>query len=1115
MISVTGKFIFSVLLALSQYVVPYTAEQREEILKNYERSGVELKDWQKRALNFEPKNIHELIAITGDERAIAQYIRTSCIRLMSSTQSDRNIQRGDFKTMDFDLLRILASSVKIREFQDKIKSSEQDIKISQAFDYLQRACDLRYSVESIERIALLEADQVSFDPSALSTDQIEASMPYQGAMREVVEYYGKVYAELPQIGSRENLPYLPELSLVFDRKGQIIGDYSLTEYDRKYQAIIRRNRRVLTRDSSNIPKQLKNALVSVEDSNFYNHGGVDLRGALRAVYSTSSNGSVQGASTITMQLAKNLLLYKDVFTENVEGRRSLIRKLKEYILVKRLESILTKDEILELYFNTIDFGRGVQGIVFAAKVYFGKKLNELKIEEMALLAGLPKSPYGLDPLRNMQRALERRNRVLKDMLKQTYITRDQYVKLSAISIKTLPAKSDQRSDGYSMHYVNAVQKQIQDWTTTMKQNSYVGLEVTTPINHEYQRWAVESLQRGLLNYERTRKRNGKKVLTVKPDEDQLPNIREEVEALAEKKGVSTIEVFSEILKPIKNRYLDASQFSLGVILSNEKIGLKDGTQVNRQPEDRVDQLYKVVKGRKKNLEVWDVVMLEPFKKSNGGTYYKIASFTEVQGSMVVIDNKTGAVLATAGGFSVGAGGRYKGSANNRAFSALRQPGSTIKPFIYFYALNKGILQNQFLSNANVTLPEIIRREGSRLCQNWSLTDSGEAPFYSLGDGLVRSKNRLTVHAFMRASGVEEWQDPMLSQRNLEYGLYNLINMFKAFGLYKDREYFCYPVILGAHEVKAADIAGAYATIARGGGHVSPFTVTKLKLPRNGKILENPLNLVNDSQDPVAKAVVSDSVSFFKLKQMLQDVVQRGTARSISKWSPRIAGKTGTTQNTKDAWFVGFNKEITVAVWVGYPKGQTLGSKFKGSMVALPIFKDFMEQYYKAYPEKSSVELMDSVPQNLREVFVENTTGYLIDNDFRSIFSFYTGRRFNYLDNLGSVIYVTEDEHRNLSRYVHSTKAMNFFFDHLTDEKKDEIRQRMGSDSDYDVYQYNLSLCEPYLFNNGRGGRTWNPRRVSKRINQACRYIATRPRPERLAKNSVSDNDLRRYFTNNY
>ena len=969
---------------------------------------------------------------------------------MSSTQGDRNIQRGKFETIKFDLLRVLISDEKIKKFQGRIRDSEQNIQLSLVFDYLQRACDSKYSVESLEKIALFEANQVPFDPAVLSTmsmDQIVVSVPYEGAMREVVEYYGSVYSGLSQVESKEDIPYLPELSLVFDRNGQVIGDYSLTEYSRQHQAIIRYNRRILTRDSSDIPKQLKNAIVSIEDSDFYDHTGVDLRGALRAIHNTGSGESIQGASTITMQLAKNLLLYKEVFAENVEKRRSLLRKLQEYILVKRLESVLSKDEILELYFNTIDFGRGVQGIVLAAKVYFGKDLNELNLQEMAFLAGLPKSPYGLDPSRNMQRALERRNRVLRDMLRQDYITRAQYTELSTLPIETLPANRDKRVNGYSMHYVNAVQKQIQSWATSMEQNAYVGLEVITPINHKYQRWAVESLQRGLLNYERKRRtRGGKKVLTVKPDEDQLPNIKEQVESLAEERGVAALEVFQEILEPIKNRYPDASQFNLGVILSDTKIGLKDGTQVDRQSEDRAGKLYKVVNGNHQNLEVWDVVMLEPFlKKPNGETEYKIASFTDVQGSVVVIDNKTGAVLATAGGFSVGAGGRYKGPGNNRAFSSLRQPGSTIKPFVYLYALNNGIAQSQFVSNSNVTLPE-IRREGSRLCRNWILTDKiltdkNKKLFYSLNDGLVRSKNKATVHAFMRASGVQEWEDPMFSQKNLEQGLLELTNTFKSFGLYKDRDkakdrdrdgdekrngdgdgdgkrngngdgdgkrngdgdgdgrrngngdgdgdgrrngdgdgngngdgkrakdgdgngdgkrakdgdgkYFCYPVILGTHEVKAVDMAGAYATIARGGGYVVPFTATKLRFSRNNKTLENPLNKFDldvAAQNAISEEFFHDSVSFFGLKKMLQGVVAHS---SISKWSPIMGGKTGTTQNNKDAWFIGFNKEITVAVWVGYLEKQTLGNSFGGARVALPIFKDFMEQYYETYPEKKS------------------------------------------------------------------------------------------------------------------------------------------------------------------
>jgi membrane carboxypeptidase/penicillin-binding protein len=400
--------------------------------------------------------------------------------------------------------------------------------------------------------------------------------------------------------------------------------------------------------------------------------------------------------------------------------------------------------------------------------------------------------------------------------------------------------------------------------------------------------------------------------------------------------------------------------------------------------------------------------------------------------------------------------------------------------------------------------------------------------YSLFDGLVQSKNEVTLNAFIRASGVQEWEDTMFAQRNLEQGLFDLTNTFESFGLYRNLDTFCYPVILGGNGVRVADMAAAYSTIARGGGHVEPFTATRLKLSRNDRTLDNPLALLNQDRDPVTDAIIQDPVNLFRLTQMLQGVISRGTARSISEWSSIIAGKTGTVEvcgsrgcKNTDTWFVGFNKEITVAVWVGYPNNRNLGDRQQGSNVSLPIFKDFMEQFYSAYPEKESDELIESIPSNLVSVYVEGTTGYLIDDDFRNAFAFYTGRAFNYLDRLGSVIYVTEDERRQMSRYRYTREAMSFFFDHLTDERRAEVRANMErrqggfGQSAYDIYQYNLSLCEPYLVSNGRGGRTWNPRAVPRTVDQACRYVASTPAPEQPEETRVTTSQLREYFINNY
>ncbi len=1149
MISLTGKFIFSVLLALSQYVVPYTEAEKKDILKGYEEAEVELKDWQLEALNFKPLNIQELLAISSDERAIAQYIRNSCIRIYSSTQNESNIKRGIFDSLDAASIRALVSAEHVKELQERVRVSEQKIELSKALDYIERACDLKFDVESIEKIALFENPKVPLDPKLLSNETLDevsdTVAPYSGAMREVLDYYQSVYFDLPVVTSKDDLPYLPELSIVFDSNGQIIGDYSLTEYSSEHKANIRRNRRVLTRNSSDIPELLKKALVSVEDAGFYTHLGVDLRGALRAAQTTSSGSSEQGASTITMQLVKNLLLYKDVFTESVESRRSLMRKLQEYILVRQIENTLSKDDILELYFNTIDFGRGVQGIVLAAKVYFGKELNDLNIQEMAFLAGLPKMPYGLDPSRNMERAVKRRNKVLTDMLRQKHIERTDYVELIKLPIEALESNQNKSTVGYSTHYVNAVQKQIQDWATSLGQKAYIGLEIISPIKHDYQKWAVESLQRGLLKFERSQK--GRRKLTVKPDQDQLPNIKEEVDELAAINTKTALEVYPEILSKVQNKYPDGAQFVLGVILSDTKIGLKDGTQVDRHAGDSRDQLFKIKDKKKVNLKIWDVVLLEPFTsvKEDGTEIktYRIASYTKVQGGVVVVDNATGAVIATAGNFSVGVGGRYKGSGGNKAFNdeplTRQPPGSTIKPFVYLYAMNNGVLPGSVVSNANVSLPK-IKRDNRNLCKKWSVRSSGEAASYTLNNALIKSKNRATVNAFLKASGVSENENPLYQEQKLENGLFNLTKTFEAFGLYEKQERFCYPIMLGGDGVRVADMAGAYATLARTStsGHISPFTIDRIKRFGGQKILDKPIGKTRDSKDEAL--AYQNSVNMFRLKQSLLGVVEKGTARSISKWTGVVAGKTGTVEvcsngcKNTDAWFVGFNKEVTVAVWVGYPENENLGQGNHGSVVALPIFKDFMEEYYKAYPEKEKELLLSETPKGMKSVKVEGTTGFIVGSEFIRDFTYYTGRDESFFESLTSEIYVTDGEKDNMSRYRRNNASMALFYKHLTKNRMQDIqsdfRQRYSTTTDnsaYDRYLNLYDLCKPWLYTNSSGELTWDPsfnaysRKPSQsqgqKILDACMYVATNPEPQRVSGSSgnATNNQLKDFFINNY
>ncbi len=1002
-------------MALSQFIEPYSAEQVQSFISAKQEKGEVFERWELDAYNFKPLPAHQLMMLSGDEEKAARYVRSACIRAISSTQTQRTIDKGRLTKLDFDFVvgTLLKDDV-VSKLQSRILGTEQGIRLSEAKDFIKLICDVNTPIQ-----------------------QLANQNIHIGA-----NYYLTHFRNLPQINSAADLPRLSEVSFVKDTEGNIIGEFSREELNSE-NLVVRRHRRRFAQDG--IPIQIKKALVSVEDSRFWNfengesyegHNGVDFKGMMRALQATGS-GNVQGASTLTMQLAKNLLLHEDVFNEHYRGKRSLVRKLKEYILVKRLEKALTKDEILDWYLNTIDFGRRSQGIVMAALSYFGKELKDLSLSEIAFLTGLPKAPNALDPQENYEAAVDRRNIVLSRMKKAKYISSDERSQARDEELKYLEITESDSKENFSHFYVSAVEKQLKEWLRSKRQNIHLGFDVTVPINHEYQKWAVEALQRGLLKFER-----GRGILTVKPDEDRLPNIKEDVERVATEKGISNIAAFPEVLIKVKKSAVDTEQFRIGVILSNTKIGLSDGTQVNRQPSDRDGKLKKVVEGSRRNLEIWDTVMLQAFKKNNGGTYYKIASFTQAQGGIVVLDNLTGEVLATSGGFSIGAGNRYKGAAGNRAFSAFRRPGSTVKPFTYLFAMSNGISPSASISNEALTLPRRIFN-GERVCDKWTPRGyRNEASSYSLRRGLEKSKNKITVRAFTRALGLGDYQDPQDSPDTLGFGMDRVLGLMQQYGLYPDLEYACYPALLGAEETTVVEMAGAYAAFANNGIYTKPYTITSVSRRGataqpfdNRSVIDATILSTVKESDPRHQ---QELFNLFRLRTMLQGVVQRGTASSIAKWSKVIAGKTGTTKGNKDAWFVGFNKEITVAVWVGNVDNKSLGSKSEGGKVALPVFKDFMESYYARYPEKLANEFDNNVAGAV-VANIEPTTGFRISNQFQSDFNFYTGSSRSLPST--QEYYASQQEMRSQVRdyYRGSKVAGELFFDYLVNDRRADNR----------------------------------------------------------------------------
>lgn len=1071
---ITGQFFFATLLALSQFIEPYSAEQKAQFL-----AQDNLLPWQIRAYEFEPKNPEELMFLSNED--LAHYYRTSCLRLMTEASlTPESRERGHLVPSVAPFVQ-LGVEQKITEVQESLLSEEQQLELTLFADpYATLVCESSQPIEEF----------------------------HQWDLRQSLQFFMEVRSGLPSILSQDDLPQLSEVSHVYDKDNQLLGDYSQPlMLDGE---VIRLNRRRLPEAGQSIPLQLKQALVSVEDIRFWNfmpkespeysgHQGVDLRGLLRA----ATADRIEGGSTLTMQLVKNLLLIVDVAREQQSGRRSIYRKLREYMLAHQIEQVLSKDEILDWYLNTIDFGRSSQGIVLAAQNYFGKELDELAIHEMAFLAALPKAPYGLDPRLGQdafEAALARRNIILDNMYDEGYFSPDfdiyvdqttadsAYDQAYEAPLGVLPWSRELNvNQGYAIHYVDAVES----WVTKSLREAgafpYQGLDLVVPMDVGMQAWAVEALQRGLLRYERSRYDNGQRAFVVNMDEDNLPNIQEQVMALVEPHGKTADEiqaraeeVFPQVLQNINHSYLDVQQFLVGVIVDEAHVGLKDGRIMNRQPSDRRGNLFKIVGGERVDLEPWDTVLLQEFPRTDTGVYYRIASMTAAQGAVVVIDNETGEVLATAGRFSVGVNGKNRGSLSNYSFNAFRQPGSTVKPFAYLHGLLTNASPGQVVSNADIVLPALYEG-GQQVCDEYPFSESNQqARRMTVSQGLIGSRNRLTLNMFARTAGFGGVYERDQLNGNFLFQLDSLHHVFKGHGLYQDLDRICHNSLLGTKEVHPVEMAAAYSTIINN-GYYQPSRLVSGVLPGTAQ----PSELGSLGEDLSVERAIHEAripsrqrMSYFQLKNIMQGVIREGTASSLSRWSNVMIGKTGTTDDYGDTWFVGATKKITVAVWVGYPEdNRTLGRNedgvgFTGAMVALPIFEDFMENYFERYPEALNDTFESPEDLGMVALQIEATSGWQVTSEMRSEVNSWTGRSDLQLT---TEYFPRDQRNRWPSIYpVGTLAAAQFLFNSMTAERRASYEVRFdegvrraeasgySSYEDFlDVYQRGLHQCRSY------------------------------------------------------
>ncbi|WP_323766863.1 PBP1A family penicillin-binding protein [Marinovum sp.] len=691
----------------------------------------------------------------------------------------------------------------------------------------------------------------------------------------------------------------PTISRIYSGEGRMIDEFA-------------QERRLFT-PAEDIPDLVKDAFISAEDKNFYEHGGYDARGILAAaVQAVQSRGqNVRGASTITQQVMKNFLL---------SGDRRIERKIKEIILATRLEETLPKDRILELYMNEIFLGQNSYGVTAAAQTYFNKTLGELAPHEAAFLASLPKAPSDFHPVRRKDRLLERRNFVLEEMMENGVITEAVYRDEVA-----QPLRSVQNGDFESFktalpprdYFTDEIRRQLSE---DFGEGEFFsgGLTVRATVDPEMQVIAAHALQKQLEQYDRGLGRwrgTGKSI-----DAAEVDNWRE---ALADVRVARDVTLESPWY-PAVVLAVEDQQLRLGI----EGVG-EDENAPHAVPRNDIEWIRGSFQD---NFKVGDIVHVRRMTTGDNGTgdflRWTLRQVPEVQGGFMAMDVNTGRVLAMQGGFS------YQHSVFNRATQAQRQPGSSFKPFVYASALDSGYTPATIIVDAPI---EIDTPQGVWRPKNASNQFYGPTP---LRTGIERSRNLMTIR---------------LAQ---EVGMDVVGSYAERFGVY-DRLSPVLANALGAQESTLFKMVAAYAMFANGGERVEPTLVDRVQ-DRYGKtVYRHDTRDCTDCADPsIAPSYgprivsdrerVMDPVTAYQLTSMMQGVVERGTASNYVDLPVPTAGKTGTTNDAKDVWFVGFTSNVVAGCYIGYDQPRSLGRGASGGGFCGPVFQRFMSEAVKKY-----------------------------------------------------------------------------------------------------------------------------------------------------------------------
>jgi len=704
------------------------------------------------------------------------------------------------------------------------------------------------------------------------------------------------YPQLPDISDLAD--YRPKLPLrVYTADGVLMGEFG-------------EERRNLT-PIKEIPQVMKDAVLSIEDARFYQHGGLDYLGLMRAGIANLSKRKSQGASTITMQVARNVYLSTE---------KTYTRKIYEILLTFKLEHLLTKDQILEIYMNQIFLGNRAYGFASAAETYFGKPLKDISIAEAAMLAGLPKAPSAYNPISNPKRARSRQLYIIERMEENGFITAKQ-----ATEAKAEPLRIRPNSDKGRIHAEYVAETVRQMMFAQYGQETYTrGLNVYTTLQSTEQIAAYQALRQGIMDFERRQVYRGPEKFIVLPaspkeTEDAIDDVLEDHPDNGDVMSAVVLEVGPKKIVAVRQ---NGEQLEItGDGLKPAQSGLSDKAGPNiRIKRGAVIRVVQTPKG------TWEITQLP-----------------EVEGAFVAINPRDGSVRALVGGFD------FAKNKFNHVIQAWRQPGSSFKPFIYSAALEKGFTPATIVNDGPLFFDAGVT--GGQAWEPKNYDGTFEGPM-SVRRGLAKSKNMVSIRILQSVGtrNAQEW--------------------VTKFGFDEDKHPAYLTMALGAGSVTPMQMATGYSVFANGGMRVQPHVITRVTDQKGKVLVDSPAQPVDEADRAISPR------NAFVMTSLLQEVTRSGTAAKARVALKRddIYGKTGTTNDSMDAWFAGYHRNLAAVVWIGYDTPRKLGDRETGGGLSLPVWISFMETALKNMPVMDAIAPEGVVYVNGEWYFDEYASG---------------------------------------------------------------------------------------------------------------------------------------------